>query len=160
MSISINTRRSKRRLANDSEYGSFYATNSSSRFVIASNIPKRKVKMKTLIQKTRYFRSTGSNLVIGLIFALTLSVLSISPALADRDHDGGGHWGGHHGWHGGYGHGYGGGRGGYGYGYGGYQPGYPQPYGYVQPSYIPPPVYYPPQQSPGITLFFPLYPRW
>jgi len=124
--------------------------------------------MKTLIQKTRYFRSTGSNLVIGLIFASTLSVLSISSALADRDHDGGGHWGGHHGWHGdrdgwgggrgGYGHGYGG-RGGYGNGYGGYQPGYPQPYGYVQPVYIPPPVYYPPQ-SPGISLFFPLNPRW
>ena len=73
--------------------------------------------MKTLIQKTRYFRSTGCNLVIGLIFALTLSALSISSALADRGHNGGGHWGGHHGWHGGhggYGHGYGGGRGGYG----------------------------------------------
>ena len=114
--------------------------------------------MKTLIQKTRYFRSTGSKLVIGLIFASTLSVLSISSALADRDHDGGGHWGGHHGWHGdrdGWG-----GRGGYGNGYGGYQPGYPQPYGYVQPVYIPPPVYYPPQQSPGISLFFPLNPRW
>jgi len=41
MSISINTRRSKRRPANDSEYGSFYATNSSSRFVIALNIPKK-----------------------------------------------------------------------------------------------------------------------
>ena len=41
VSISINTRRSKRRLANDSEYGSFYATNSSSRFVIALNIPKK-----------------------------------------------------------------------------------------------------------------------
>ena len=133
--------------------------------------------MKTLIQKTRYFRSTGSKLVIGLIFASTLSVLSISSALADRDHDEGGHWGGHHGWHGdrdewhgdrdgwgggrGYGNGYGG-RGGYGYGngYGGYQPGYPQPYGYAQPVYVPPPVYYPPQQSPGISLFFPLNPRW
>ena len=42
VSISINTRRGKRGLvANDSEYGSFYATNSSSRFVIALNIPKK-----------------------------------------------------------------------------------------------------------------------
>jgi hypothetical protein len=119
--------------------------------------------MKTLIQKTRYFRSTGSKLVIGLIFASTLSVLSISSALADRDDYEGGHWGGHHGWHGdGDRDGWGGGRGGYGYGngYGGYQPGYPQPYVYAQPVYIPPPVYYPPQQSPGISLFFPLNPRW
>ena len=128
--------------------------------------------MKTLIQKTRYFRLIGSKVVIGLIFASAISVLSISSALADRDHDGGGHWGDHHGWHGdrdgwgggrGYGNGYGygyGGRGGYGNGYGGYQPGYPQPYGYAQPVYIPPPVYYPPQQSPGISLFFPLNPRW
>ncbi|HEY5139990.1 MAG TPA: hypothetical protein VIJ25_11840 [Methylococcales bacterium] len=122
--------------------------------------------MKTLIQKTRYFRLIGSKVVIGLIFASTLSVLSISSALADRDDYGGGHWGGHHGWHGdGDRDGWGGGRGGYGYGngyggYGGYQPGYPQPYGYAQPVYIPPPVYYPPQQSPGISLFFPLNPRW
>ena len=112
--------------------------------------------MKTLIQKTRYFRSTDSKLVIRLIFALTLSVLSISSALADRDDYGGGHWGGHHGDR----DGWGGGRGGYGNGYGGYQPGYPQPYGYAQPVYVPPPVYYPPQQSPGISLFFPLNPRW
>jgi hypothetical protein len=119
--------------------------------------------MKTLIQKTRYFRSTGSKVVIGLIIASTLSVLSISSALADRDDNGRGHWGGHHGWHGDgdrdgwgdrggyeYGNGYGGNR------YGGYQQGYPQPYGYAQPVYVPPPVYYPPQQSPGISLFFPL----
>ena len=39
--ISINTRRGKRRLANNSEYSSFYATNFSSRFVIALNIPKK-----------------------------------------------------------------------------------------------------------------------
>ena len=64
---------------------------SNPRLEIASALQKWKVKMKTLIQKTRYFRSTGSKLVIGLIFASTLSVLSISSALADRDHDGGGH---------------------------------------------------------------------
>ncbi|MFZ2269237.1 MAG: hypothetical protein WAV95_16800 [Azonexus sp.] len=33
---------------------------------------------------------------------------------------------------------------------------YVRPYYYAQPVYVPPPVYYEPQQSPGITLFFPL----
>jgi hypothetical protein len=37
-----------------------------------------------------------------------------------------------------------------------YQRQYRQPYNYAQPVYVPPPVYYEPQQSPGITLFFPL----
>lgn len=31
-----------------------------------------------------------------------------------------------------------------------------RPYHYAQPVYVPPPVYYEPQQSPGISLFFPL----
>jgi hypothetical protein len=31
-----------------------------------------------------------------------------------------------------------------------------RPYYYAQPVYVPPPVYYEPQQSPGISLFFPL----
>jgi hypothetical protein len=33
---------------------------------------------------------------------------------------------------------------------------YRRPYNYSQPAYAPPPVYYAPQQSPGISLFFPL----
>jgi len=33
---------------------------------------------------------------------------------------------------------------------------YRHPYTYAQPVYVPPPVYYEPQQSPGISLFFPL----
>jgi hypothetical protein len=33
---------------------------------------------------------------------------------------------------------------------------YRRPYVYAQPVYVPPPVYYEPQQSPGISLFFPL----
>ncbi len=116
--------------------------------------------MKTLIQKSRYFRSIGGKALIGLIFASAISILSLSSAYADDDDHGRGNWGGHHEWRGdrdewrGDRDGY---RNGYGYGgYGGYQPGYPQPYGYAQPVYVPPPVYYPPQQSPGISLFFPL----
>src|SRR5450756_409168 len=37
-----------------------------------------------------------------------------------------------------------------------YRPVYEHPYYYSQPVYAPPPVYYAPQQSPGISLFFPL----
>ena len=107
--------------------------------------------MKTLIHKSRNFRSTGIKVVIGLIVASAINVLSLSPALADRDD--------------GYGRGYrDGGRGhqewrgneGYRPGYGGYPPAYLQPYGYAQPVRTPQPVYYPPQQSPGITLVLPL----
>ena len=112
--------------------------------------------MKTLIQKTRYF---GSKVVIGLIFASAISLLSISSAHAD--HDNGHGWGnrgddhGHQEWRGDRGHQEW--RGGHnGYGYGGYRPRYQYPYNYAQPVYVPPPVYYPPQQSPGISLFFPL----
>ena len=128
--------------------------------------------MKTLIQKTRYFRLIGSKVVIGLIFASAISVLSISSALADHDNVRG--WGnrgddhGHQEWRGDHGHqewrgdrGHQEWRGGHnGYGYGGYRPRYQYPYNYAQPVYVPPPVYYPPQQSPGISLFFPLNPRW
>ena len=106
--------------------------------------------MKTLIQKTRFFRLIGSKVVIGLILASAISVLSISSALADHDNGhGGGNRGNNHGhqkWRGDHD----------GYGHGGYRPGYQQPYTYSQPVYVPPPVYYPPQQSPGISLFFPL----
>ena len=111
--------------------------------------------MKTLIQKTRHFRLIGTKVVIGLIFDSVISVLSISSALADH---GNGHgWGNRGG--GDYGHQEG--RGEHnGYGHGGYRPRYQYPYNYAQPVYVPPPVYYPPQQSPGISLFFPLNPRW
>jgi hypothetical protein len=37
-----------------------------------------------------------------------------------------------------------------------YRPVYQDAYRYSQPVYAPPPVYYEPQQSPGISLFFPL----
>ena len=111
--------------------------------------------MKTLIQKTRYFRLIGSKVVIGLIFASVISVLSISSALADHGNG--------HGWknRGGDDCGHQEGRGEHNvYGHGGYRPRYQYPYNYAQPVYVPPPVYYPPQQSPGISLFFPLNPRW
>jgi hypothetical protein len=98
--------------------------------------------MKALLHKSRYFESTGSNVMIRLIVASAISVLSLSPAFADRDDGYGGGYRdgdrGHQEWHG--------------YGYGGY----PQPYGYAQPVRVPPPVYYSPQQSPGITLVLPL----
>lgn len=106
--------------------------------------------MKTLIQKTRYFSLSSSKKgLITLIFASVISVLSISPALADHDDDHGrrGNWGdddGRQEWRGDHD------------GYGRFRPGYLQPYNYAQPVYVPPPVYYPPQQSPGISLFFPL----
>ena len=58
---------------------------SNPRLEIASALQKWKVKMKTLIQKTRYFRLIGSKVVIGLIFASAISVLFISSALADHD---------------------------------------------------------------------------
>ncbi|GEM_PF-656122 len=132
--------------------------------------------MKALLHKSRYFESTGSNVMIRLIVASAISVLSLSPAFADRDDGYGGGYRdgdrGHQEWHGNEGgyrggdhdhqewHGNGGGyRDGdrghqewHGYGYGGY----PQPYGYAQPVRVPPPVYYSPQQSPGITLVLPL----
>jgi hypothetical protein len=121
--------------------------------------------MKTLIQRTRYVRLIGSKVMIRLILASAVSVLSLSSALADHDN---GHGRGNRGddygrqeWHGDrddY-------RGhqewrGEHNGYGGYRPRYQYPYNYAQPVYVPPPVYYPPQQSPGISLFFPLNPRW
>jgi hypothetical protein len=111
--------------------------------------------MKTLIQKTKYFRSIRSKVVMALILVPTISTLSLSSALADRDgeHHGRGDYDGYR-----YQRGY---QQPYGYGYGnrqpyGYPQGYPQPYAYVQPAYVPPPVYYVPQQPPGISLVFPL----
>lgn len=115
-----------------------------------------KVTMKSSIRQAWNFRTTGRKAVIALAFASLISGLSISPAFADKHdgHDNGNRHGNKHGqreWRGdrdGYRDGY---RGGY---Y--YRPEYRQPYIYAQPVYVPPPVYYEPQQSPGISLFFPL----
>jgi len=121
--------------------------------------------METLILKTRFFRSTGKKIALGLMLASTLSLAPIAAVHADRDdrggRDGGGYRGGDHdGWRGGdrddwrrrerYGNGYGGYGGGY------QQPVYPQGYGYAQPVYVPPPVQYMPPQSPGVNLVAPL----
>lgn len=107
--------------------------------------------MKSLIQQASAFSSTGSKVVLALIFTSAISIFSISSALADHDN-------GHHKrgkWHGNYGHKK---------GHDNrdkflYRPRYEKPYIYAQPVYVPPPVYYPPQQSPGISLFFPLNTR-
>lgn len=93
--------------------------------------------MKTENLEIRFFRSTAGKAAITLAIAAAISVLSMSPALAEHgrgDHGRGG-WHEHRGWHGGYG------------GYG---------YNYAQPVYAPPPVYYPPQPSPGVSVLFPL----
>ena len=104
--------------------------------------------MKSSMSQTRYFRPTGRRVVMALAFASLISSLSISPAFADRDDE----------------RGQGARQGNYG------QREwrddrrqrhmrrhvYQRPYSYAQPVYVPPPVYYEPQQSPGISLFFPL----
>ena len=84
---------------------------------------------------------------MALAMASVISGLSISPAFADKNdgHDKGDQHGnrGHAGQrsdHDGNGH----------------RPDHRRPNGYAQPVYVPPPVYYEPQQSPGISLFFPL----
>ncbi len=97
--------------------------------------------MTNSIRPTRIFRSTGSKAVLTLACAALLSGMAMTPACADDNHGHGArqeHRDKHdrHGYHPGY----------------GYQP----PYTYAQPVYVPPPVYYEPQQSPGISLFFPL----
>jgi hypothetical protein len=123
--------------------------------------------MKSLIRPEKYFMSPCSKFLKALTVTSVISVLFISPALADRD-NGHGRWnqqnnhGGHQGRRGDhnvnrYGSGY---RRAYGYGnqrYYGYSNQNRQPYyNYAQPVYVPPPVYYGPRQSPGISLFFPL----
>lgn len=73
--------------------------NPNSWFLTVSNIPK-KVNMKSLIQQASAFSSTGSKVVLALIFTSAISVFSISSALAEHDN-------GHHGrgkWRGNYGH--------------------------------------------------------
>jgi hypothetical protein len=104
--------------------------------------------MKSSIRQARYFRSTGRKVVMALALASLISGLSISPAFAAKD-DGRGGEGDRHGDHGqrdrhGDREGY------------KYRPEHRRPYYYAQPVYVPPPVYYEPQQSPGISIFFPL----
>jgi hypothetical protein len=106
--------------------------------------------MNSLIQQSKYFRSTGYKIAMALAFASVISSLSISPAFAENN-DGHGQFQNRNGhadrgrhvgqreWRGGY-----------------YQPEYRQPYTYAQPVYVPPPVYYEPRPSVGISLFFPL----
>lgn len=122
--------------------------------------------METLILKTRFIKSTGKKIALGLMLASTLCLLPVAAVHAERDdfggRDAGGFRGGERdgGFHGGdredwrrrerYGNGYGG------YG-GGYRlPVAPQGYGYAQPVYVPPPVQYMPPPSPGINLVVPL----
>jgi len=103
--------------------------------------------MKSPIGQVSYFRFDGRKVVMALAFASLICSLSISPAFAAKDN---GHSQGarnanqgqrdRHVVRGGYGH----------------RPEYRRPYNYAQPVYVPPPVYYEPQQSPGISLFFPL----
>ena len=104
--------------------------------------------MKSLIQQTRYFSSTGRKVVMALAFASAISGLSISPVLADNDdgHGRGDRYGdrGRGDRHGNHREGY------------GYREGYRYPYVYAQPVYAPPPVYYEPRPSPGISIFFPI----
>ena len=98
--------------------------------------------MKSSIQQSRYFRSTGRKVVMTLTFASLVCGLSMSSSALAEKGDGRGDHKQHasRGDHKGY----------------GYRPEYRRPYSYAEPVYVPAPVYYEPQPSPGITLFFPL----
>ena len=102
--------------------------------------------MKTSINQARNFRPATGRIVTALAVASVMGAISMTPALA-RDND---NRQGHRdkGWHKGQSQGERNRR--------EYRPVYQQPYYYSQPVYAPPPVYYTPQQSPGISLFFPL----
>ena len=115
------------------------------------------VTMKTLRTQIRHSRQIMSWLMRAFVFAVVITVLAMTPAIADGH---GHHYGWGHGWHGErYGH----------YGeWHGYRPPYdywrppqPHPVIYAPPPviYAPPPVYYPPLPSPGINLIFPIHIR-
>jgi hypothetical protein len=95
---------------------------------------------------------TPTKIIVALAFLSLVGGLSVAPVFSkDGDDDRRGHE--DKGWHKGESRGY----------YEdrrdwrpAYQPVYREPYHYSQPVYAPAPVYYPPQQSPGISLFFPL----
>jgi hypothetical protein len=101
------------------------------------------------IQKPLWFRTVGRKGLIVITLAIAMAGLALSPPLAARDNDQGDRGGrnvdrsqrdwrssserNHQ-----------------------YRRVYRRPYVYAQPVFIPPPVAYEPQQSPGISLFFPL----
>jgi hypothetical protein len=94
---------------------------------------------------------TPTKIIVTLVFLSAMGAMSITPALAKDGDDHRGHE--DKGLHKGKSRGY----------YDdrrewrpAYRPVYQEPYYYSRPVYVPPPVYYPPQQSPGISLFFPL----
>lgn len=97
----------------------------------------------------RSSRATGGRVAVIVTFAALIVGASMSSAFAGKyDNRGRGNPHNaydHRGWNG---------------GHPGYRPDYRgeyrRPYLYAQPVYAPPPVYYEPQQSPGISLFFPL----
>ena len=103
--------------------------------------------MKTSTNQARNFRPTISKIVMALAVASVMGAMAMTPALGDNrkgHQDQGLHKG---------------------QSKGDrdrresrpvYRPVYEHPYDYSQPVYAPPPVYYEPQQSPGISLFFPL----
>ena len=102
--------------------------------------------------KSSVFKASRRSLLV-IAFGSALSLLAAGPALAEKN-DGHGRGNQHasqgqRGWHGE--------RGGRDWRDGRrYRSDYRRPYYYAQPVYAPPPVYYEPQQSPGISLFFPL----
>lgn len=92
-----------------------------------------------------------AKIAVSLAFLSVVGVMSMTPALARDGDDRRGHE--DKGWHKGESRGYREDRREW---RPAYQPAYREPYYYSRPVYVPPPVYYPPQQSPGISLFFPL----
>ena len=102
--------------------------------------------MNTSTTQARHCRPATSKIVIALAVASVVGVMSMTPALGRDNDDRQGYR--DNGWHKGDRHVDRYRR--------GYRPVYRHPYSYAQPVYAPPPAYYAPQQSPGISLFFPL----
>ncbi len=110
--------------------------------------------MKSSIWQASHLGLTGRKVAVTLVFASLISGLSISPAMAENDHGRGqGNRHGQNAEHEHHGHHQ---RRSRGDREGRYQPQYRRPYYYNEPVYVPPTVYYERQQSPGISLFFPL----
>jgi hypothetical protein len=91
--------------------------------------------MKTSTKQARNLSPTIGKIVMALALASVMSGISVTPALArDNDRNNRHHERDRH----------------------ENRSQYRNSYNYAQPAYAPPPVYYAPQQSPGISLFFPL----